>query len=157
MLGYDQLSTFVESALVHVHDLPSPEVLAYDAPGTSTMNPGTAALNPATAFGLPITPYSAYATASSWGYKAAARFTYNNVFGVFTVEPTFLFQHDVNGVTPTPIVNFVEGRRQLNSILSVNYLQAWTFDLGYAMYFGGGAKNLVSDRDYVDFAVKYAF
>ena len=157
MLGYDQLSTFVESALVHVHDLPSPEVLAYDAPGTSTMNPGTAALNPATAFGLPITPYGAYATASSWGYKAAARFTYNNVFGAFTVEPTFLFQHDVNGVTPTPIVNFVEGRRQLNSILSVNYLQAWTFDLGYAMYFGGGAKNLVSDRDYVDFAVKYAF
>lgn len=157
MIGYDQLSFFVESAFVHVHDLPPPEVLAYDAPATSTLNPGTAALNPSTAFGLPITPYSAYATPSSWGYKVAARFTYNNIFGVFTVEPTFLFQHDVNGVTPTPIVNFVEGRRQLNSILSVNYLQAWNFDLGYAMYFGGGPQNLVNDRDYVDFAIKYSF
>ena len=160
MLGYDQLSMFVEGGFVHVHDLPPPEVLAYDAPGTSTMNAGTANLSPtnqALAFGLPVTPYSAYATSSSWGYKAATRFTYNNVFGVFTVEPTFLFQHDVNGMTPLPIVNFVEGRRQLNAILSVNYLQAWNFDLGYAMYFGGGAQNLVSDRDYVDFAVKYSF
>jgi hypothetical protein len=156
-LAYDQLSLFVEGGFVHVHDLPPPDVLAYDAPATSTLNPGTAALNPSTAFGLPITPYSAYATTSSWGYKSAARFTYNNVFGVFTVEPTFLFQHDVNGVTPTPIVNFVEGRRQLNSILSVNYLQAWNFDLGYAMFFGGGPQNLINDRDYVDFAIKYSF
>lgn len=160
MLGYDQLSMFVEGGFVHVHDLPPPEVLAYDAPGTYTMNPGTANLSPtnqALAFGLPQTPYSAYATASSWGYKGALRFTYNNVFGALTVEPTFLFQHDVNGVTPTPIVNFVEGRRQLNAILSTNYLQAWTFDLGYAMFFGGGPQNLIHDRDYVDFAIKYSF
>ena len=156
-LGYDQLSLFVESGFAHVHDLPSPEVLAYDAPGTYTLNPGTAALNPATANGLPITPYSAYATASSWGYKAAARFTYNNVFGVLTFEPTFLFQHDVNGITPGPIVNFVEGRRQLNTIMSFNYLQTWNFDFGYAMFFGGGNQNLVHDRDYVDFAIKYSF
>ena len=156
-LGYDQVSLFVETGFVRVHDLPPPEVLAYDAPGTYTLNPGTAALNPSTAFGLPITPYSAYATANSWGYKAAARVTYNNVFGAFTVEPTFLFQHDVNGITPTPIVNFVEGRRQLNAILGVNYLQAWNFDLGYAMFFGGGAQNLINDRDYVDFAIKYSF
>lgn len=157
MLGYDQLSLFVEGGYVHVHDLPSPEVLAYDAPGTYTLNPGTAALNPSTAFGMPITPYDTYATADSSGYKAAARFTYNSVFGVLTVEPTFLFQHDLSGITPTPIVNFVEDRKQLNAILSVNYLQAWTFDVGYAMFFGGGVQNLVSDRDYLDFAIKYSF
>jgi hypothetical protein len=73
------------------------------------------------------------------------------------MEPTLLFQHDVNGITPTPIVNFVEGRRQLNAILSVNYLQAWNLDVGYAMYFGGGQQNLLSDRDYVDVAIKYSF
>jgi hypothetical protein len=159
-LGYDQLSLFVETGFVHVHDLPPAEVLAYDAPGTSTMNPGTANLSPtnqALSFGLPVTPYSAYATASSWGYKAAGRFTYNNVFGIFTVEPTLLFQHDVNGITPTPIVNFVEDRMQLNAILGVNYLQTWQFDLGYAMYLGSDYQNLVHDRDYVDFAVKYSF
>jgi hypothetical protein len=156
-LGYDQLSWFVEAGFAHVHDLPAADVLAYDAPGTSTMNAGTAALNPSTAFGLPVVPYSAYATASSWGYKTAARFTYNNVLGLFTVEPTLLFQHDVNGITPGPIVNFIEDRMQLNAILGVNYLQTWQFDLGYAAYLGNDYQNLVHDRDYIDFAVKYSF
>ena len=87
----------------------------------------------------------------------AARFTYNNVFNVLTVEPTVLFQRDVRGITPTPIVNFVEGRQQINLILSMNYLQKVTFDLGYAMYSGGGDQNLLSDRDSLDFAIKYSF
>ena len=157
MLGYDQLSLFVESGFVHVRDLPSPRKLAYDAPATYTPNAGTAAMNPSTAAGLPITPYEDYADTYSWGYKAAVRSTYNNVFGVFTVEPTVLWQQDIRGTTPTPIVNFVEGRKQLNFILSVNYLQAWTFDLGYATFGGAGARNLLTDRDYVDFAIKYSF
>jgi Protein of unknown function (DUF1302) len=156
-MGYDQLSMFVETGFVNVRDLPSPTVLAFDAPATYTLNAGTAALNPSTAAGLPIVPYSDYATQYSWGYKAAARFTYNNVFNAFTVEPTVLYQHDVRGITPTPIVNFIEGRRQLNLLLGVNYLQAWNFDLGYAMYLGSDANNLVHDRDYVDFSVKYSF
>ena len=163
-LGSDQLSVFIEAAGVNVRDLPSATVLAFDAPGTSTMNLGTATLNPATNNGapnapntLPIVPYEDYATQYSWGYKAAARFTFNNVFNVMTIEPTVLYQHDMRGITPTPIVNFVEGRRQINLILSMNYLQAWNFDLGYAMYSGAGRQNLLGDRDYLDFSVKYSF
>ena len=166
-MGYDQLSMFVEAAAVNVRDLPSPRVLAYDAPGTYTMNTGTAILNPSSDGGapdtttsddgLPNTPYSAYADQYSWGYKAAARFTYNNVFNALTVEPTILWQHDVRGITPSPIVNFVEDRKQVNLLLGVNYLQAWQFDLGYAMYLGDDPQNLLHDRDYVDFAVKYSF
>lgn len=166
-MGYDQLSMFVEAGFVNVRDMPSARVLALDAPATSTMNLGTAMLNPSVDGGapdsatvddgLPNTPYEDYASQYSWGYKAAARFTYNSVFNVLTVEPTVLYQHDVRGNTPTPIVNFVEGRRQINLILGVNYLQAWNFDLGYAMYSGGGDQNLLSDRDYIDFSVKYSF
>lgn len=163
-MGYDQLSMFVEAGFVNVRDLPSPRVLAYDAPGTYTMNSGTAALNPTVADdvppvdgALPITPYSAYADQYSWGYKVATRFTYNNVFNAFTVEPTLLWQHDVRGITPTPIVNFVEDRKQVNLILGVNYLQAWNFDIGYAMYLGDDPQNLLHDRDYLDFSIKYTF
>jgi len=166
-LGSDQLSMFLEAGYVSVRDMPEPEVLAFDAPATSTMNLGTAMLNPgvdggapdsATADdGLPNTPYSEYATDTSWGYKLAARFTYNNVFNALTLEPTVLFQHDVSGNTPTPIVNFVEGRQQINLLLGINYLQQWNFDIGYAMYSGGGDQNLLSDRDYIDFSVKYSF
>jgi hypothetical protein len=156
-LGFDQMTVLFEAAYMHVRDMESPEVLAYDAPTTSTLNAGTAALNASTAFGLPVTPYSNYATSSSWGYKIAARETYNNVFGILTVEPTILFQHDVDGISPTPISNFLENRKQINAILGLNYLQAWSFDLGYSMFFGGGSQNLLTDRDYVDFAVKYSF
>ncbi|MGH8481299.1 MAG: DUF1302 domain-containing protein [Nevskiaceae bacterium] len=156
-LGSDQLSLFVETGFVSVRDLPSPTVLAFDAPATSTLNAGTAALNPSTAFGLPVVPYEDYADSYSFGYKVAGRFTYNNVFNAFTVEPTVLLQHDVSGTTPTPIVNFVEGRQQLNLILAVNYLQAWDFNLGYAMYSGADTRNLIADRDYLDFSIKYSF
>ena len=166
-MGYDQLSMFVEAGFVNVRDMQSARVLAMDAPGTSTMNLGTAMLNPAVDGGigdsptnddgLPNTPYEDYASQYSWGYKVAARFTYNNVFNVFTLEPTVLFQHDVSGITPTPIVNFVEGRQQINLILSLSYLQAWNFDIGYAMYSGADTQNLVSDRDYLDVSVKYSF
>jgi hypothetical protein len=156
-MGYDQLSLFVEAGFVNVRDLPSATVLAFDAPGTYTLNAGTAALNPVTALALPVVPYEDYATQYSWGYKVAGRFTYNNVFNVLTVEPTVLFQSDQRGITPTPIVNFVEGRQQINLILATTYLQKWNFDLGYAMYSGGGYQNLVSDRDYLDFSVKYSF
>lgn len=155
--AWDQLSMFVEAGFVNVRDMPSPRELAYDAPGTYTLNSGTAALNPSTAAGLPVVAYEDYADQYSWGYKAAARFTYNNVFNALTVEPTILWQHDVRGITPTPIVNFVEDRKQVNLILGVNYLQAWQFDLGYAMYLGDDPQNLLHDRDYVDFAVKYSF
>lgn len=156
-LGWDQVGLFVEAGYVRVHDLEDPSVLAYDAPATNTFNPGSAALNPAAAFGLPITPYSAYATPDSWGYKVATRFSYNNVFNIVTLEPTLVYQQDVKGVTPGPIVNFVQGRKQINAILGVNYLQAWTVDLGYTTYFDGGPKNLMADRDTVDFTIKYSF
>ncbi|MGH8441355.1 MAG: DUF1302 domain-containing protein [Nevskiaceae bacterium] len=156
-LGYDQLSMFVEAGFVNVADLPNPTVLAFDAPATYTLNAGTAALNPATANGLPVVSYDDYATKYSWGYKAAARFTYNNVFNLVTLEPTILFQHDVSGTTPIPIVNFVEGRQQINLLLGINYLQAWNVDLGYAMYSGADTRNLISDRDYFDLSVKYSF
>ena len=156
-LGFDQMTILFEAAYMHVNGMEDPSVLAYDAPMTSTLNAGTAALNPSTAFGLPVTPYNNYATPNSWGYKVAVRETYNNVLGALTVEPTLLFQHDVKGISPTPISNFLENRKQLNALLGVNYLQAWTLDMGYSMFFGGGVQNLLTDRDYVDFAIKYSF
>lgn len=155
--GYDQLSAFVEVGAVHVNNLPDPSVLAFEAPATYTLNAGTAALNPSTAAGLPIVPYDAYATASSWGFRGAARFTFNNVFNTMTMEQTLIYQNDVNGTTPTPIVNFVEGRQQLTWQMTFDYLSTWNFGLGYTSYFGAAERNLLNDRDFLDFNVKYSF
>lgn len=155
--GWDQLSLFAEVGMVHVNNMPDPAELAFEAPATYTLNAGTAALNPSTAAGLPVVPYDAYATATSWGYRAAARFTFNNVFNAMTMEQTLIYFNDVDGTTPTPIVNFVEGRQQITWQMTFDYLSTWNFGLGYTNYFGAGDRNLINDRDFLDFNVKYSF
>ena len=168
--GYDQVLVVGEAGMSYVHGMPAPQVLAFEAPGTYTPNAGTAALNgrgtaaenPAIA-GAPATPYNRYATPFSWGYKLIARFTYNNVFNMFTVEPTIRFDHDVDGTSPTPITNFVEDRKSVHVSLGVTYLQAWQGEIGYTNYFGAtssgglGDRNLLGDRDYVEAILKYSF
>lgn len=160
--GWDQLLLLGEAAAVYVHDLPPESVLRYDGPGTYT--PGdasTAALVSAStlpAFGSAVPQQTdGYATDFSWGYKMLLRATYNNVFGQLRVEPQLRFDHDVAGVTPTPITNFVEERMQATASVAVHYLQEWSFEAGYTNYFGAGRYNLLNDRDFVDLVVKYSF
>lgn len=156
-LAYDQLTLLAEVGFVQVHGLPDAQELAFEAPATYTLNAGTAAQNPATAAGLPVVPYDDYATAFSWGYRLAARFIYNNVFNVVNVEPTLIYFHDVDGTTPSPIVNFVEGRQQVTAQLGISYLSNWNLGVGYTTYFGAGQRNLVNDRDFIDATLKYSF
>ncbi|AXQ27916.1 DUF1302 domain-containing protein [Solimonas sp. K1W22B-7] len=165
LFGWDQVLMVGEAGMAYVHGMPDPEVLAFEAPATYTANPGTAAINgpnPAIV-GTPSTPYDRYATPFSWGYKLIARFTYNNVFNMFTVEPTIRFDHDVDGTTPTPITNFVEDRKSVHVSVGVVYLQAWQGEVGYTTYFGAtksnglGDRNLLGDRDYVEAVLKYSF
>ncbi|HSW14823.1 MAG TPA: DUF1302 domain-containing protein [Solimonas sp.] len=170
LLGYDQVLLVGEAGMAYVHGMPSAQELAFEAPATYTPNSGTAALNgrgtplenPAIA-GAPVTPYGRYATPFSWGYKLIARFTYNNVFNLFTLEPMLRFDHDVDGTTPTPITNFVEDRKSASASVNLVYLQAWQGEIGYTRYFGAtrsgglGERNLLADRDFVELAIKYSF
>lgn len=162
IFGWDQLIFVAEAAAVYVHDLPSENVLRYEAPGTYT--PGdadVAALVSAStlpALGRAVPQQTdGYATSFSWGYKLIARMTYNNVFGMFRVEPLLRFDHDVSGITPTPITNFIEDRKYVSARVALNYLQAYTLEVGYSTYFDGGASNLLTDRDYAEVVAKYRF
>ncbi|SEQ03271.1 Protein of unknown function [Solimonas aquatica] len=161
-LGSDQLLFVAEAAADYVHDLPPTSELRYDAPGTYT--PGSASVAALVSSAtLPIFGRSVpqqqrgYATAFSWGYKLIARLTYNNLIGPVRIEPALRFDHDVHGVTPTPMGNFVEGRKMANVSVTGYYQQAWSLQLGYSNYFGGGQANLLSDRDYLEAALKYVF
>ena len=155
-LGWNQVLFLAESALIYVHDLERPEVLRYEGPGTFLPgDPRTAAL-----LGLP-TQRGGFATQTSWGYKVLARATYNNVLpGLIqglSVEPTIRFDHDVYGVTPTPLQNFVDDSKLLSPSLGFRYLNNTTAEIGYTAYIGGGQANLVRDRDFYSFNVKYTF
>ncbi|HQW77364.1 MAG TPA: DUF1302 family protein, partial [Dokdonella sp.] len=106
----------------------------------------------------PITQVGGFPTRFSWGYRVAARATYENVWGTpFSLAPRIAFNHDVNGTTPGPGGSFVEDRKSVTVGAEANYLSKWVFDLSYTNFFGGGSFNLIHDRDFVQVAARYSF
>ncbi|MGJ8668473.1 MAG: DUF1302 domain-containing protein [Oceanococcus sp.] len=158
-LGYDQALFLLEIAGSHIHSLPDNDELLYEGPATYLpADPIVAgALGVVDGNGRPLTQQSGYATAYSWGYRMAARFTYNNVMNRFVISPTLVLSHDVNGTSATPVLNFVQGRKTLLAGISASYLQVWELGLGYQRYWGGGSFNLVQDRDNVSLSLGYSF
>jgi hypothetical protein len=176
VLGAEQLALVAEVGATEVWDLEEKEVLRYEGEGTDTGGgadvtdcalyvtvPGVGQIpvpqtcltgslrNPQTLdFGFP--------SAFSWGYRLAARADYNNAFGTpLTLSPRVAFAHDVQGTTPGPGGNFLDGRMSGTLGLEANYLNKLIFDLSYNMFWGGGHFNPISDRDFASFTVKYSF
>ena len=152
LMGWDQVTTLFEAAYMHVHGMESPDVLRYDGPATDL--PGNAAT--AATLGVPQ-QHGGWATPNSWGYNLLARFTYNNVFDMVTLEPTLRYTQDVEGISPKPVSDFVAGVKSVTTSLGMRFHSEISAELGYTNYFGGGANNLLADRDFVDVVVKYAF
>ncbi|OIR18976.1 hypothetical protein GALL_13200 [mine drainage metagenome] len=155
LLGSSQTTVLAEVGGVWVN-LPDKSVLRYDGQGTFTSG-SAAAMAATTNPPLPATPASAFADSFSWGYQAAARLDYENAFFGVNAHPLIAFTHDVSGNTPLPLGNFVRGRKSLTLGADFTYLDAWELDLRYVNFFGGGAYNLLADRDYVSATVKYSF
>ena len=141
-----------EAALTHIHGLEDQSELRYEGPGTYT--PGDAAT--AASQGLPQ-QVAGYATATSYGYKVIVRNDYNSVLNGLNLKPTLRWDHDLQGITPTPITNFVAGRRQLTVSLAYTYLGNISGDIGYTQFIGAGQQNLLSDRDFISTSIKYSF
>ncbi|MEX0330076.1 MAG: DUF1302 domain-containing protein [Puniceicoccaceae bacterium] len=154
MMGADQAVFLIEGGMTYVPGLPSKGDLRFDAPGTFVGgNPVAedAGLQPATE------PASAFADSTSWGYRAVAKLDYLNAFMSTNLSPIIQFAHDVSGTTPSPIVNFVEGRKSLTLALQATYQNSWAANISYTNYFGAGRYNLIHDRDFVSVTVKYSF
>jgi hypothetical protein len=184
VLGADQLALVGELGATEVWDLPAQSELRYEGEGTDTgggpdvnqagvitfwscTNPsipstcawttvpnstvGGAARNPQTLTG-------GFPTQFSWGYRLAARADYNGVFGSsINLSPRIAFNHDVNGITPGPGGNFLEGRKSGTIGVEANYQNKLAFDLSYTRFWGGEPFNQIADRDFASFTVKYSF
>jgi hypothetical protein len=150
----EQVALVAEFGGTKVWDLPDPSVLRYQGDGTDTGG-GPDILSGASR--NPITQLDGFPTSYSWGYRVAARADYNDVFAGINLSPRLAFNHDVNGITPGPGGNFLEGRRSTTLGLEANYLNKWVGDLSYTRFFGAGDLNLVSDRDFVSATVRYSF
>ncbi|MFK5927466.1 MAG: DUF1302 domain-containing protein, partial [Desulfuromusa sp.] len=153
-LGADQFVMVGEIGGTHVHNMPSKDEMRLNGPGTSVSGNPNHALDKsiyplASHPGKPAEPSSAFADANSWGYRLVAKLDFNNAIGAVTLSPRIAWAHDVNGTTPGPGGNFIDGRKAVTLGLGANYLNQWTADLSYTDYFGGGRYNLINDRDFV--------
>lgn len=151
----DQIALVGEVGANDVTNLPAQDVLRFNGDGTDTGG-GADALN-----GIltnPQTQVKGFPNQFSWGYRIATRADYNNAFGTaWTVSPRLAFYDDVNGISPGPGGPFIKGRKQLTVGAEANYLNKWSLDLSYTDYFGASDLNLINDRDFVAFVVKYSF
>lgn len=160
-LGFDQLLMVVEAGAMYVHDLPETNELRYEGPGTFTPAFDLATDGPfrgafLASQGLPAQD-GGYATRFSWGYRIALQATYHNVIQSLKLIPGIRFEHDVNGVSPAPVVNFFKERKTAQLSMGFDTGSDWSSEVGYTLRFDGGDGNILSDRDFAYFNVKYFF
>lgn len=152
-VGANQWILLGEVGANWVHNLP--DGLKLDGPGTDlTYVPAIAGQGGAPA-GLFLD--DGFGTEFSWGYRLLARFDYLNAVSNVNLFPSISFAHDVQGVTPGPVGNFVEDRMALSVGLRAVLAETWTVDLSYSSFFGAGKRNSIRDRDFIAASVKYAF
>lgn len=152
VLRYDDLLALLEFGYVRVHDLPSQDELRYEGPGTFL--PGNAQI--AALQGVPV-QHGGFATANSYGFNLILRATYNNVLPSLQVKPNLRWSQGLHGITPAPMIDFVEHTKVLNPGVQFVYGQNLSVDVGYNVFWGGGQQNLLRDRDFVSLDIKYSF
>lgn len=167
VLGTDNFIMLGEAGYVDIQDFPDPEVLRLNAPGTGR----TASLEPVrdaqgnvvnTREGLHIgisdgPETNPFASDTSWGYRLAAVADFNNIYSGINLRTRATFAHDVDGTTPDPLFLFIEKRKSANITFTFDYLSRWSASASYSAFWGGvGTTNLLSDRDFVSFNIKYS-
>ena len=159
-LGDDSWAVVGEIGGVRINNMPEYDEMRLNVSGTGRsgimQGPGSSdysALHMALSNGP---EQKSFATASSWGYRLIAKGDYFNIYNGINFSPRFVFSHDVNGNTPDPMFLFIEDRKSLGATMSFNYQNAWSLDVSYNSFWGGGDTNTFSDRDYVSFNLKYS-
>ena len=132
-LGADKLTLVGEVAVHHVHGLPD-QVTELTLEG----------------------PTGEGVDATSWGYRAKAKFTFFNAIGSVNVSPRVAWRHDVDGNSPST-GGFRKDRRAITFGLGFDYQRNLKVDVSYTNFFGADADNKINDRDLIAANIKYSF
>ncbi|MEN8128637.1 MAG: DUF1302 domain-containing protein [Pseudomonadota bacterium] len=162
--GADESVLVAELGVTHVLDYPSqtsggPNGNGLRLNGPNTGLGGNALLAPTAnqAFAGQVLGSDHFVSETSWGYQIRGQLTYNNAIGAINLLPRLAWRHDVNGISPGPGENFLEGRKAVSVGLAATYLNTWRADVAYTNYFGAGDFNLINDRDLVAASLSYSF
>jgi hypothetical protein len=167
----NQIILIGEFGASQIFDLPSTSKLQIEGPGTFTSagagadgsgangsaQSNSAVIGPSGIRFNPTQTTKGFVTDFSWGYRVIALLRYENVLPGIGIEPTIIWSQDVSGVSPGPGENFVEGRKSVITSATIRLSQAMAVAAGYTTFFGGGARNLLRDRDFVQVGMRYQF
>jgi hypothetical protein len=107
--------------------------------------------------GPPDNPTSRDVDATSWGYQFLVQVPYSNPLGVpIDLTPRLIWQHDVMGNTPNQLP-FIANRKAISVGVTIDYLQTWTFDVGYTNFFGAGSADAIHDRDWLALNLSFRY
>ena len=162
-LGADQILILVEAGATHVWNMPSRKELQLEggdandthaSPGAD----GTGSGGVADASRLtPTQQTGGFASSWAWGYRLLLQFEYDNLIWGLNFKPSLMWGHDVSGIAPQPIQNFVAGTKQYALGSVVEFGPQWSAQLQYQGSFGGGTVNNAKDRDWIALSVAYNF
>ncbi len=160
MLGAAQLVAVVEAGYTHVASTPDQTSGGQNGRGQRFNGPGTSVSGNVELQGRhfnEVEPLDRFADADSWGYRAALRLDYLSLIGAWNFSPRFVWSHDVDGTTPGPGGNFVEGRTGATFGVLASYQSQLEFDVSYTEFAGAGRYNELTDRDFIAATIKYSF
>lgn len=101
-------------------------------------------------------PLSTFADSFSWGARVLSILTYNNLIFGATLNQTLGAFIDINGNSPGPAGNFVEGRKRF--LWGSEFVKGdWALNLKYNWFTGAGDRNLENDRDHYSVDLRYSF
>jgi hypothetical protein len=160
MLGASQLVAVIEAGVTKVDGMPSKTSGGPNDRGQRLNGPGTSVSGNAELAGRhfgEVEPQDRFADETSWGYRAAFRLDYLSAIGAWNLSPRFVWSQDVDGTTPGPGGNFVEGRYGATFGVLASYQSSFEFDLSYTLFDGASRYNELTDRDLVSATIKYSF
>lgn len=175
--GADQMILVYELGAEWVPDLPALDVLPLQGPGAGRYGPTAGAdgsgadgsragcsTNPACSIGPDGLRFNihqqardTFPTPFSAGQRFIGVLKYESVLPAISLQPTLVLKHDFTGIAPGPAGNFVRGRKEADLLIETRYKSAFSVTLGYTWYWGGGALNTMSDRDYAQVFARYQF
>lgn len=158
VLFADQAFLVGEVGITHIHKMEKKDEFLYEVDnGDKSGNPKLTSQHPNPADVTTPEPHKHFADPTSWGYIIAGKLEYLNAIGAVNLMPTFSYSHDVEGNTPIPIANFVEGRRSASIGLDFAYGAGLTGGIQYTGYLDNLITNSSQDKDFASFNISYAF
>lgn len=163
-IGADQIILLTELGMTYVQDMAGLDELQYEGggPNCTHFSPGADGTG---ADGVPdsrrLNPTQStdcFADDFSTGYRIFVRPQYNNALFGWTYTPILGFFHDVYGVSPSPLQNFVEDQIEVLVGTDIEFFQGFQAQVLYQGQFGSGDRvSLVQDRDNISFSIEYNF